>query len=186
MIKIDIPNANRIVQTFEVLPRELKRATVSGINKTITDVRKELTDDIATPTGIKKRIVRGGLRVKRAQQKRQVATIRPISAGIPVAQYRYAVERKPENPTRGRIWVGWPRGRKLAAGFVNPLARIGNTGPVRTRIGKRLLRRPIPALGPSVATLWKSITFDDTMRRAGPKLARYIMSALQTQIGKRK
>jgi len=112
--------------------------------------------------------LRGKLTIKRARKGRMNSRIIPSSSGIRVDDYRrWLFEWL--SPTRARVYVMGLRGKKLAAGFVNP-ASIGQK-PMATRGDKRAggknYRRNIKlqtAMGPSMAYWFQQLTGSETIR----------------------
>lgn len=138
-----------------------------SLNTTATQTRTQryirpMSRTIAGPR------LRRALRVKRANSRRMDARIIPSSSGVIVVNYR-SWGFDVLSPTRARIWVQGPSGKKVAAGFVNPAST--NKLPLATRsrkhVGSRTYnyRRALQlAQGPSAAYWFKQLTGDQTVR----------------------
>jgi hypothetical protein len=100
------------------------------------------------------------IKVKRAGAKRKDARLIPSSSGVPVTRMkRWGFD--PISPTRARIWVAGPGGRKVAAGFVNPAS--DGKKPLSTRSEKaRNLKRPDKARNPQIT----SYRYEHALREA--------------------
>lgn len=112
--------------------------------------------------------LRGKLTIKRARRGRMNSRIIPSSSGVRVDDYRRWVFEVLA-PTRARIYVYGLRGRKVAAGFVNPAS--SKQAPLSTRSSKTTARGKTyaykralsAALGPSTAYWFKQLTTNQTM-----------------------
>lgn len=142
--------------------RQIEPVLRGAQNTTATKVR---TERYVKPMGrvfYDKAFLRRRMIVKRAGRRRTDARVIPSSSGIPIIQWpgwKYSVI----TPTRGRIFIRTLKGRKLAAGFVNPSGRKGL--PLRTRGFKGANGKSLkPALGPSVAYFFKQLTDSQTIR----------------------
>ena len=133
--------------------------------------------------------VRAALRVKRANSRRLNSRIIPSSSGVLVVRYRnwgFDVI----DATRARIWVTGPKGRKVAAGFVNPSSanrlplstRSSRTKGAKTYAYKRALQL---AQGPSVAYWFKQLTDGQTIRWVNAFLQQEFDRRIRREIAKR-
>lgn len=153
---------------------EAARRQLSDINRKVEPVMRGALNTTATRTRqtqyIKpigalfydKQSLRRRLVIKRAGRNRNDARIIPSSSGIPILQWpgwKYSAVSQ----TRGVIYIRTLRGRKIAAGFVNPSATKGH--PLRSKGFKGAGGRKVkPALGPSIAYFFKQITNAGTIR----------------------
>ena len=121
--------------------------------------------------------LRGKITVKRAKKGRMNSRLIPSSSGVRVDDYRrWFFEQI--TPTRGRIYVYGLRGKKVAAGFVNPSSI--RQAALSTRNGKKTpAGRPRlgPAIGPSAAYWFKQLTTNQTIR--------WVNAYLQQEFAKR-
>jgi len=132
--------------------------------------------------------VRGKMAIKRARRGRMNSRIIPSSSGVRVDDYsRWFFEWI--NPTRARVFVFGLRGRKLAAGFVNP-SSIGQR-PLSTRgdkrVGAKLYRRNLKlqaAMGPSMAYWFKQLTDGQTIRWTNIVLQQEFERRIKREIAK--
>lgn len=183
-IQIDMKGLAETVEIFKALPKEAERARINGINRTATEVRREeIVLPMSRDTGIKRKILNDRIRIERAQRGKETARIVPSSAGIPVPEYRYRMQPT-AHPTRARILVDWPGGKKVAAGFINPLGK--RQAPLRSYNHKGKLSPPETALAPSAAALFKVVVTDEVRGRAADRLQINVDRALMDQIKKRK
>ena len=113
--------------------------------------------------------LRGKITIKRARRGRMNSRIIPSSSGVRVDDYRRWVFEV-LTPTRARIHVYGLRGRKVAAGFVNPAS--SRQAPLRTKSSKTTARGKTrtykkalsAAIGPSAAYWFKQLTTQQTIR----------------------
>ncbi|MBA1227837.1 hypothetical protein [Stutzerimonas stutzeri] len=132
--------------------------------------------------------VRGKISIKRARRGRMNSRIIPSSSGVRVDDYsRWFFEWI--SPTRARVFVFGLRGRKLAAGFVNP-ASIGQR-PLSTRgdkrVGAKQYRRNLKlqaAMGPSMAYWFKQLTDGQTIRWTNIVLQQEFERRIKREIAK--
>lgn len=157
MITIKFPNRREFDARLNNVLRGVRRAVVNSMNRAGTVGRREITTRISGATGVKQKLVRGGLKkTDRASFNRPELTIRTLSHGIPAREYRHSIESSGDNPTRGRIRVAWVTGGgKIAAGFINPFGR--RKAPLRTRTHKGQLPQPQLAYGPSIAAAFTAM-----------------------------
>lgn len=113
--------------------------------------------------------LRGSLIIKRARKGRMNSRIIPSSSGVRIDDYRrwsYEVI----TPTRARIYVTGLRGRKVAAGFVNPASagrRPWRTASVKRTVAGRVYgykKALVAALGPSTAYWFKQLNTTQTIK----------------------
>lgn len=121
--------------------------------------------------------LRGKITVKRAKKGRMNSRLIPSSSGVLVDDYRRWVFEA-LTPTRGRIYVYGLRGKKVAAGFVNPgsirQAALSSRNGKKTPAGRPRLG---PAIGPSAAYWFKQLTTNQTIR--------WVNAYLQQEFAKR-
>lgn len=187
--------------------REVDRARINACNRTAVKIKRQLVPELARPTGVAAKIIRRALRIRRASTQRPVAVLRPASRGIPVALYRWKPERRSRAELRSRILVAWVDGGwKLAAGFANPAAADFQPDPLSSRRDNRSaaqrqrrvrgknrrgeyrvqhLAVPVPAVGPSVASMWRALDVSGRAERYGRILAVEFDAALAAQLAKR-
>lgn len=131
--------------------------------------------------------MRGKIVVKRAGRKYRDARLIPSSSSVLVDDYRNWVYEV-LSPTRARIWVTGPHGRKVAAGFVNP-ASAGRK-PLSSRSVKRgrktytYQQGLTAALGPSTAYWFKQLTTPGTIRWTNGFLMREFEKRIRKEIAK--
>lgn len=113
--------------------------------------------------------LRGKIRLKRARRGLMNSRIIPSGSGVRVDDYRRWIFEVLA-PTRARVYVYGLRGRKVAAGFVNPASNAQK--PLRTRSSKTTARGKTyaykkalgAAIGPSTAYWFKQLTTSQTLR----------------------
>ena len=159
-----------------------------ALNTTATKTRTERFVKPLTQT-IRPQRVRAALKVKRARRGRMDARIIPSSSGVLVVNYRtwgFDVI----DATRARIWVRGPRGRKVAAGFVNPSS--SQKLPLSTRSSKTTARGKTYAYkralqlarGPSTAYWFKQLATTQTIKWTSDYLQAEFAKRLQKEIDK--
>lgn len=133
--------------------------------------------------------LRGRLTVKRARRGRMNSRIIPSSSGVRVDDYRRWVFEVLA-PTRARIYVYGLRGRKVAAGFVNPAS--SRQAPLSTRSSKTTARGKTyayskalsAAIGPSTAYWFKQLSGSDTVRWVNIFLQQEFEKRMRKEIAK--
>lgn len=185
MIGIKVNGLPEFKGKLNQLPRAIVRGVVNSINRTGTASRKQVITQVSGATGIKAKLLRQRLGSKRASVNRPDLLIWPSSAGVDVKEYRYHMERvgAVKNITRARIRVDWLNsGRKIAAGFINPLGK--KRAALRTRASKGTLKVPKGAIGPSVAAIWKAMPKQPVETYARRVLLENITRDVPSQISK--
>jgi len=149
---IQLVGGATLIELLNSLPGEIRKAQVAGINKTMTQHRREnMVKPLMSATGIKRKRLNADIRIRRARTFFPIGRIQPARWGIPVPEYTWRMEPVDGTPTRARIFVRFPNalGWKLAAGFVNPRGteqhplrsynwrgpEAGKLDPVETAIG---------------------------------------------------
>ena len=185
---------------------ELARARLAEIGRTVEPVMRGALNTTATQTRtqqyvqplrgtIKGAKARDGMKIKRANSKRLNARIIPSSAGIPVLEYQaWGYDLVDSTGTRARIWVRGPRGKKIAAGFVNPKGsrrlplstRSERSGMTKKRGATtyRYEHQLRAAIGPSLAHWFKDLTTAQTLRWTNAFLQREFEKRLNQEIAK--
>lgn len=133
--------------------------------------------------------VRGKLTIKRARRGRMNSRIIPSGSGVRVDDYRRWVFEV-LGPTRARLYIYGLRGRKIAAGFVNPAS--SRQAPLSTRSSKTTARGKTyaykkalsAALGPSTAYWFKQLTTTQTIKWTADFLQEEFAKRLQKEIDK--
>lgn len=172
---------------LEAAGRKVNPVLRGALNTTATRGRTEryvkpLAKSIAGPR------VRRAMKVKRANSRRMEARIIPSSSGVLVVNYRtWGYEQI--SPTRARIWVMGPNGKKIAAGFVNP-ASVGklplSTRSRRTKLAKtyEYTRALQLAQGPSTAYWFKQLTDGKTIAWVNAFLQQEFARRLRKELNK--
>lgn len=186
MIDIRIDGIEALGSQLQRLPKAVLRGSVNSMNRAGTVSRKYVVDQLSAFTGVKKKLLRRRFYRKNASLQKPTSAIAPSSAGVPVAEYRYSMQRigTGKNKTRARIRVSWPGGSKVAAGFINPLGKQKRA--LSTRTSKALAGIPRSAIGPSVAAAWKampkggveSVTTDALVKNLRNDIPKQIAKAL--------
>lgn len=158
---------------------EFAKARLAEVNRSVVPVLRGALNTTATKTRAERYVkplnktfagarTRKGMKVKRANTRYMNSRLIPSSAGVEVPEYKtWGIE--PIDATRARIWVLGPKGRKIAAGFVNPSSK--GRKPLSTRSSKTTRNktyaysRPVQtAQGPSIAFWFKALTDSATVR----------------------
>ena len=159
-----------------------------ALNTTATKTRAERYVRPMSGT-LKGARVRAALRVKRANSRRLNSRIIPSSSGVLVVNYRnWGFDVL--SPTRARIWVTGPNGRKVAAGFVNPSSAHKlplSTRSVRAKGAKTYnYQRALQlAQGPSVAYWFKQLSGGQTIRWINAFLQQEFEKRIRREIARR-
>jgi hypothetical protein len=133
--------------------------------------------------------------IKRANTRRLNARVIPSSSGVEVTSYK-SWSFEVIDATRARIFVIGPKGRKMAAGFVNPSSR--SKFPLATRSQRaRTSRKFAPqitsyrynwglseALGPSIAFWFKQLTTSNSIRWVNTFLQQEFERRIRREIAK--
>ncbi|WP_286801316.1 phage tail protein [Marinobacter sp. UBA2498] len=180
---IETQGADRLASLFGALETEVARAQVNAINAGATEFRRGFVDDIHQATGLKKKLLRERIRIRRAKQANPQARLVPDSQGLPITEYVWRPEPA-GHPTRARILIRWFGGWKVAAGFVNPEA--DTPLPMKTITSRGRLRRPVLAHGISVAAAFKVARDDGRLDRYGARLAEIFEDKLADQLARRR
>ena len=173
---------------LQALAKKVDPVLRGALNTTATKTRTERFVKPLTQT-IRPQRVRAALKVKRARRGRMDARIIPSSSGVLVVNYRtwgFDVI----DATRARIWVRGPRGRKIAAGFVNPSS--SQKLPLSTRSSKTTARGKTYAYrralqlarGPSTAYWFKQLATTQTIKWTSDYLQAEFAKRLQKEIDK--
>jgi hypothetical protein len=133
--------------------------------------------------------VRGKLTIKRARKGRMNSRIIPSSSSVRIDDYRRWVFEVLA-PTRARVYVYGLRGRKVAAGFVNPAS--ARAAPFRTRGSRTSARGKTyttkkalsAALGPSAAYWFKQLTTTQTIKWTTDFLQEEFAKRMQKELDK--
>lgn len=187
-VTIQVMGLKQAQRQLEGLGKKVDPVLRGALNTTATKTRSERFVKPLTQT-IRPQRVRAALKVKRARRGRMDARIIPSSSGVLVANYRtwgFDVI----DATRARIWVRGPRGRKIAAGFVNPSS--SQKLPLSTRSSKTAARGKTYAYkralqlarGPSTAYWFKQLATTQTIKWTSDYLQAEFAKRLQKEIDK--
>lgn len=89
---IETQGADRLASLFGALETEVARAQVNAINAGATEFRRGFVDDIHQATGLKKKLLRERIRIRRAKQANPQARLVPDSQGLPITEYVWRPE----------------------------------------------------------------------------------------------
>lgn len=178
-VNICLQGVEQFQRTLAAAGRKIDPVLRGALNTTATKARAERYTTPLRPV-LKPKFVRSAMKIKRARRGMMNSRIIPSSSGVPVTRYA-GWGFDPVDRTRARLWVRGPNGRKVAAGFVNP-ASVGKQ-PWRTRGVKRAGTLQ-PALGPSVAYWFKSLTDQQTITWISDFLQREFEARLQKELAK--
>lgn len=166
------------------LREEASKASTLAVSQVSREIRKEFVDDIHEGTGLKKTLLRAGIRVESTHKKNGWGYARLVSSakGLPITEYTWRAESA-GHPTRARILIRWFGGWKVSPGFINPSS---NTPlPLKTDLGATKLRKPALAHGISIAAAFKVVRDDGRASRYGARLAEVYEQNLQQLISNR-
>jgi len=175
--------ADRLAALLGALPDETERAQRNALNAAATEIKRSFVDEISGGTGLKKKLVRQGIRVSRAKRATSEARIIPDSQGLPITEYTWRPEPA-GHPTRARVLIRWFGGWKVAAGFINP--ESDRPVPLKTITSRGRSRRPMLAHGVSIAAAFKYVRDDEQkMATYAARLAEIFEEKLEDQINQR-
>ncbi|KMQ75300.1 phage tail protein [Marinobacter subterrani] len=174
--------ADRLASLLGAFDKETERAQKNALNAAASEFKRGFVNDISAGTGLKKKLVRGRIRVSRAKGAAGEARIIPDSQGLPITEYTWRPEPA-GHPTRARILIRWFGGWKVAAGFINPESE--RPLPLKTITSKGRRRRPVLAHGVSVAAAFKHVRDDGRLDRYSARLAEIFEEKLEEQINRR-
>lgn len=162
-VNVKLKGVERARQDLARKGKKIDPVLRGALNTTATKTRTERFVKPLSKTLAGKR-VRAGMKVKRARRGMMNARVIPSGAGIPVVMYRNWGMSNPISPTRARIWVAGPSGRKTAAGFINPASKNRLPLSTRSKSGEYLYNYENLqlALGPSLAYWFKGLAGPDT------------------------
>ncbi len=185
-VTVRVMGLKQAQKQLEAQAKKVDPVLRGALNTTATKARAErFVKPLAQ--SIKPQRVRTALKVKRARRGRMEARIIPSSSGVLVVNYRtwgFDVI----DATRARIWVRGPRGRKIAAGFVNPSGSqklplstrsSKTTGKGKTYAYKRALQL---ARGPSTAYWFKQLATTQTIKWTSDYLQAEFAKRLQKEL----
>lgn len=198
MMKVRLEGVAAAEETLKRIGKKIDPVIRGTVNTTATQVRKQRYNAplrSVFPSGM----INKGIVIKRANSKRKDARLIPSSSGIQVTQYKHWTYLKIDG-TRARIVVTGLYGRKLAAGFVNPMSR--KRAPLSTRSSKaRVLKNPSKnrtphiksyvyahplgeAMGPSLAYWFKLLTTPTTIRWTNVFLQQELWRRVRVELAK--
>lgn len=208
-IRYEVTGKKEAIALIGALPEEADKASRNAANQAARATRRILVDAMIEATGLKRKVLNAGMYLILANTQRQYAAIRPRGSGIPASEYPWQIAAGPDpfrSPTRQRYTVPWFGGRKLAPGFINPLAHGGWYIPMRSRIDNRSASqrsrgvtgsgkggprvtwiKPEPAIALSAAAIFKELLKrrPDILDGAADDLSARFVEALKAQIAKR-
>lgn len=186
-IRVELHGVELAKARLAEVGRKIDPALRGALNTTGTKARTERYVKPMSGT-VKPQRLRRALKLKRARRGRMESRIIPSSSGILVVNYRtWGYEEI--TPTRARIWVRGPGGRKIAAGFINPssrhklpwITRSSRTKGAKTYAYKRALQL---AQGPSAAYWFKQLSGADTVKWVNAYLLREFERRISIEITK--
>lgn len=168
------------IQAIGALKGEVARAARGSVGATATATRRRLVVLAMAETGLRRALLNSRTPIRRSNRPGDYrAQIRPSRAGIPVPDYRWT-HQPTGHPTRHRILIDWPGGKKVAAGFVNPFGQY--KAPLTTRLKGHALA---VALGPSAAALLSILFSDADLGKAAQSLSSDFLRRLEAAKAKR-
>lgn len=185
-VNVRLEGADQARHRLAAINRNVVPVMRGALNTTATATRRER---YVKPMGqsIKRKRLNAAMKIKRANTRHLNARIIPSSSGLLVLNYsRWGYDVL--SPTRARIWVTGPHGRKVAAGFVNPAS--GKKFPWSTRSKKTKGSKTYvyhdwkTAMGPSAAYWFKLLTDGATIRWTNTFLAQEFERRIRQEIEK--
>ena len=186
MIKVKTVGVDQAIRRLSEAGKKIDPVLRGALNSTATKARSERY--VSKFKGaFKGPVTRRSIRIKRARRGAMNARIIPSGSGILVPNYQtWGYDQL--TPTRGRIWVRGPNGRKIAAGFVNPSSsgRLPwmTKSTKRTKVRTYEYRRDIQlALGPSAAYWFGQLTTSQTVRWVNAYLQQEFAKRMRKELG---
>ena len=184
-LKASLSGLDTVRLEMKGLQKKMPAIIRGAINTTASKTRQERYVKPLT-RAISPKVVRKALRVSRARSRRMSAWVIPSSASVPVLQYKQWGYEDAGHPTRARIWVIGPDGRKVAAGFINPSsAHKLPLASYKTRKGGKIPFKSLqPAQGLSAAYWFQGLTGGNTLRWVNVLLKREMTNRVNKEIAK--
>jgi len=181
--RLTIDGMGRLQALLGVTDKEVQRATRNALNTGATEIKRDMVNAINAGTGLKKKLVRARIQVRRAKNANAEARLASDSQGLPITEYIWRAEPT-GHPTRARVVIRWFGVWKVAPGFVNPASQI--PVPLKTRTPSGVLPRPVLAHGLSVAAAFKRVRDDGRLEKFTFRLAEIAEEKLADQIARRR
>lgn len=173
-IKVDTKMLNAANELLCKAPNEVKRASVTAINRTITSLRKE------TSVEVRKRYVVNAKQVKEAGMKPQRATVSRLQGifrvgggPLPLSAFKMSLRKK--GPMRVKVLKS--SGPKPVRGLFVRTFPKGYAGPMR-RVGRSAYPLATPG-GPSVPQM---VGNESILDRLMPKAEEKLIERLDHEI----
>lgn len=174
------------------LERKQKRVTPilrGTLNSTATKTR---TERFVKPLSryLAAKNTRSAIRHRRADRRELVARLVPSGKSVPVANYKQWGFENAGHPTRARIWVMGPKGRKTAAGFVNPASKhqlplaTWFTRQKKGQVTRHSRKSLQPAPGLSVAYWFKGLMTPSTLVWTQRFMQKELMRRIEKELNK--
>lgn len=183
---------------LESIGKSIDPVLRGALNTTASEVRKRRYTPVIAPMFRGSGWVNKRIQIKRVNTRkgRFDARLIPSSSGVDVTDYRRwsyeAIDK-----TRARILVGVFKGKKIAAGFVNPSSRTRMPLATRSSVTRNVKSRGgaftylygagtrsglMPAMGPSVAYFFKKLTTASTVKWANSRLQQEFQRRLRREL----
>jgi len=190
-VKLDEQQFQRIQSLLRTVPREVPKVMSRAINKTATSSKAEIARLVAAKAKIPQKGIKKGIWLKKATQRRWLATLNITSRRIPL------IYLKPGKTKKGVTYRGpgdvyahkqkvQMSGGQILSAFKQTMPGSGHKGVFLRRTKKR---KPIDELfGPSVAELFEGVAgiAKQVKRSANEKLTKNIDAQIKYILEKRK
>jgi hypothetical protein len=175
-VDLSLKGVNGAMQTLRDAGKRVDPVVRGTLNSTATLARNKQYLPKLSRIYPQKAFLRQRLVVKRAGLKRTDARVIASSSGVALEHFADWIAYR-LSATRARLYVRTLTGRRVAAGFINPSSK--NQKPLRTRgfngaNGRKTFK---PALGPSVASVFKQLT--------NAQLLRWVNAYMQQEFSRR-
>ena len=172
-----------LADSLGAVPDQVEVAKKRALTLVASAIRRKLVAEIVSATQLPEAAVKARVAVYNMNSRYQSTRVVPSSAAIPASDYAFAVQRTRSSWTRARYSVPWVGGRKIGAGFVNPLGQKGAPLSTRSARGKYTYKygKPKHAMGPSAAAAAKQIITEQFVSDAQQRL----MNTFEDQLIKR-
>ena len=186
MNNVEIEGLENAKAQILALAAGMEKAGAQALNAAAREAKTRLLEPLLNSKAglLDKTLIARRLFINTATASRLESGVKSGSWGITVPAYRYTLKRSAV-PTRAQVMIQWVNGLKVAAGFINP--RGARQAPLRTRSqrGQYIYptQRPVTALGPSAAAIFKVVVNEQIKQQAAELLTQKVLEAQARYLG---
>lgn len=179
-IRVDATGVADALDKLRLADSQIDEAAIKAINQSAREVRSSvLAKEIESGTGFPMALAIQRFRLSTAKKRHLEATLTPSSLADDARLFDLRTGRVDATGTRAQIIVRWFGGSKVAPGFINP--KGAKQAPLRSRNHKGPLKQPRPALGLSVAAMYKAFFEDNHLETVRETLIERFIEQLQSK-----